>query len=239
MSDMRAYRAESGTYSIPAGLGRRLLRGFVRGATAGVCAALAAGPAAGDGARPVRILALGDSVTAGLGLRRDATYPPLLAAELHARGFTIEVINAGVSGDTTAGGLARLKWSLADKPDIVIVALGGNDGLRGIEPAETHRNLDGIVAALVRADVTVLLAGMYAPPNLGTEYEAEFNRVFPAVAKARGVALYPFLLDGVALDPELNQADGIHPNGAGLRVIAQRLARALVPLIEARTKRAP
>lgn len=174
-------------------------------------------------AEPVRILALGDSLTAGYGLARQDTFPARLEAALAERGLNAEVINAGVSGDTTAGGRARLAWALADRPDLAIVELGANDGLRGLAPAATFDNLDAVIGGLKEAGVAVLLTGMLAPPNLGKEYGAEFNAVFPRLAEKHGVAFYPFFLDGVAANPALNQDDGIHPTAAGVDVIVERM----------------
>jgi len=172
---------------------------------------------------PVHVLALGDSLTAGYGLARPASFPVRLAEALRAGGPAVEVTNAGVSGDTTAGGLARLEWALADGPDVVILELGANDGLRGLEPASTFANLDAMLTLLKVADVEVLLTGMKAPPNLGAEYGTEFNAIFPRLAKKHGVALFPFFLEGVATRPELNQEDGIHPNARGVAIIVERI----------------
>lgn len=180
-------------------------------------------PVPARAAEPFRLLLLGDSLTAGHGLPRKDAFPARLSATLAARGHAVTVINGGVSGDTTAGGRARLAWLLAEKPQGVIVALGGNDGLRGLDPAVTRGNLDAIVARFKAAGVRVLLAGMRAPPNLGREYGAEFDAIFPALAEAHGVALYPFFLEGVAALPHLNQADGIHPNADGVKAIVGRL----------------
>lgn len=191
---------------------------------AGLCAILAAITlAAPASAETLRILALGDSLTAGYGLPQEDAFTTRLEAALEAAGFDVEVINGGVSGDTTAGGLARLDWALADNPDLAIVELGANDGLRGIDPAATEANLDAILTRLDAAGVEVLLTGMLAPPNLGREYGAEFDGLFPRLAEKHGVAFYPFFLAGVAARPDLNQADGIHPNARGVGVIVERL----------------
>ncbi len=180
----------------------------------------------------VRLLLLGDSLTAGYGLPASDAFSVQLDRALADRGHVVEIVNAGVSGDTTAGGLARLAWALADMPEdgprAALVALGGNDGLRGLEPSETKANLKGIVDRLQKEGVAVLLAGMLAPPNLGRDYGAEFNSLFPAVAKESGILFYPFFLEGVAADPTLNQADGIHPNAEGVRDIVARM----LPMIE-------
>jgi acyl-CoA thioesterase I len=182
-------------------------------------------------AAPVKLLAFGDSLIHGYGLDAGATFPEQLESALQARGFDVRVINAGNSGDTTAGGRSRLDWALADKPDAVLVELGANDGLRGLDPAQTYDNLDAILARLSAKKLPVLLAGMLAPRNLGAEYTQEFDSVFPRLAKKHGVLLYPFFLDGVALDPSLNQADGIHPNPAGVKVLVERIAPRIIELI--------
>jgi acyl-CoA thioesterase-1 len=173
---------------------------------------------------PIRILALGDSLVAGYGLPAEQGFVPQLQAALKKIGIEAKVLQGGVSGDTSAGGRARLAWALKAKPDVAIVELGGNDGLRGLEPRQTRANLDAILRQLKAAKVPVLLAGMLAPPNLGKEYGNEFNAVFPALAKKHGVMLYPFFLDGVAAKPSLNQPDGIHPNAQGVKIIAARIA---------------
>jgi len=186
---------------------------------------------------PIRILALGDSLVAGFGLPAEQGFVPQLRAALAALGVRAEIQQGGVSGDTTAGGRARLAWALQAKPHVAIVELGGNDGLRGLDPADTKANLDDILRRLKAAKIPVLLAGMLAPPNLGREYGAEFNAIFPALAKKHGAMLYPFFLDGVAADPRFNQRDGIHPNAAGVKIIAARIAPYVKRLIvEAREK---
>ncbi len=182
-------------------------------------------------ASSMRVVMFGDSITAGFGLPPSAALPRLLGEELRADGLDVEVENAGVSGDTTAGGLSRLGWAVQGQPDLVIVALGGNDGLRGIDPAETRRNMVAIIESLTSRDIPVLVAGMLAPPNLGNEYAAQFNPLFADVAAAADVAFYPFLLDGVAAEPSLNQADGIHPNAEGAAVIARRMAGPVAELL--------
>ncbi len=184
-------------------------------------------------APPLRLLAFGDSLTHGYGLALEDTFPVRLEAALRARGYRVEVINGGNSGDTTAAGLARLDWSLADHPDAVLVELGANDALRGLDPAQTRDNLDRILARLVALDLPVLLAGMQAPRNLGKDYTEAFDRIFPELSEHHRVALYPFFLEGVALDPALNQADGIHPNAAGVAVIVERMLPAVIDLIAA------
>lgn len=189
-----------------------------------------AGPA---GAAPLRILVLGDSLAAGYGLAEPDSFPAQLAAALAAQGVEAKVINGGVSGDTSAGGLARLDWVLADDPQLVILELGANDGLRGLDPKATGANLEAIVARLVAEKRAVLLAGMKAPPNLGADYGAAFDGLYPAIAARHGIALYPFFLDGVVTDPALNQDDGIHPNAAGVKVIVQRILPYVVKAIDA------
>jgi acyl-CoA thioesterase-1 len=179
----------------------------------------------------LRILALGDSLTAGYGLAPEDGFVAQLQRALDAAGLDVQVLDGGVSGDTTAGGLARLDWALADDPDAVILELGANDGLRGLDPAATRANLDAMLTRLGQAGKAVLLAGMLAPPNLGPEYGAEFNRIYPELAAAHGVTLYPFFLDGVAAEPSLNQDDGIHPNADGVRIIVERLMPRLRELI--------
>jgi acyl-CoA thioesterase I len=179
--------------------------------------------AAQTGTQPIRILAFGASITSGYGLDVADSLPTQLEAALRAHGVDATVINGGVAGDTSAGGLARLDWSLADNPDLVILDLGGNDALRAIDPKSTEANLDAIVSRLKAEKRGVLIAGMLAPPNLGADYQAAFNAVFPAVAARYDAILYPFLLDGVVADPALNQEDGIHPNAAGVKVIVARL----------------
>ena len=182
---------------------------------------------------PLRILAFGDSLVHGYGLAADETFPIQLERALEREGHRVEVLNGGNSGDTTAAGLARLDWSLADRPDLAIVELGANDGLRGIDPGETYRNLDAIVKRLKAEGVAVLLAGMLAPRNLGADYVEAFDAVFPRLAEVHGVALYPFFLDGVAMRPELNQADGLHPNAAGVALLVERILPSVVRLIDA------
>jgi acyl-CoA thioesterase I len=191
------------------------------------------------GTRPIRILAFGASIVAGYGLDAADSLPAQLEQALKAHGVDATVIDAGVSGDTSAGGLARLDWSLADNPDLVIVDLGGNDALRAIDPRTTEANLDAIVTRLKAEKRGVLIAGMLAPPNLGKDYADAFNAVFPAVAARHDVTLYPFLLDGVVADPALNQADGIHPNAAGVKVIVERMLPYVLQAIQRLDRKAP
>jgi acyl-CoA thioesterase-1 len=174
-------------------------------------------------ARPVRILALGTSLTQGYGLPPGTEFTVQLQAALKAAGMDVRVENAGVSGDTSAGGLTRLDWSLADHPDAAVVELGSNDMLRGIPPAETEKNLRAILSRLQKDHVAVLLTGMQAQRNLGADYVRQFDSIYPRLAKDYNVVFYPFILDGVALNPKLNQADGMHPNPAGVKIIVARI----------------
>ena len=190
-----------------------------------LAAALASSATAAD---EVRILALGDSLTAGYGLHLADAFPAQLQRALGADGFAARVINAGVSGDTSAGGLARLAWALGDHPHAAIVALGANDGLRGLDPGTTFANLDSLLAMLRDAGVAVVLAGMKAPPNLGRDYGAAFDAVYPRLAEKHGVPLYPFFLEGVAAEQDLNQEDGIHPNPRGVA----RIVRGILPYVK-------
>jgi acyl-CoA thioesterase-1 len=192
----------------------------------------AAMPAA---ARVPEILAFGDSLTAGFGLPPEESFPVRLEARLRAEGIIVHVVNAGVSGDTTAGGLARLDWSLADKPDLVILELGANDTLRGIEPKIVRANLDAIMTKIQASGAKLLLMGMRAAPNLGDQYREQFERIYPELAQAHGVTFYPFFLEGVAMDPKLNQPDGFHPNERGVAILVDRIAPYVVRLIGGRS----
>lgn len=195
-----------------------------------IAALLGAPPPAA--ARELRLLMLGDSITAGYGLPRDQSLPVKLEAALRAAGREVRVLNAGVSGDTTAGGRARIDWALADRPDAVIVALGGNDGLRGLDPRQTHANLAAILDRLAARNIPVMVAGMLAPPNLGPDYGREFAAVFQRLARERPQAVfYPFLLDGVAGEEALNQPDRIHPNGRGVDEMVRRMLPATESLL--------
>jgi acyl-CoA thioesterase I len=173
-------------------------------------------------AKTVKILALGSSLTQGYGLPPGTEFTTQLQAALKQAGIDAVVTNAGVSGDTSAGGLARLDWSLADHPDAVILELGSNDMLRGTPPAETEKNLRAILAKLKAAHVKVMLTGMHAQHNLGSDYVRQFDAIYPRLATQANV-FYPFFLDGVALNPKLNQADGMHPNPAGVKIIVARM----------------
>jgi acyl-CoA thioesterase-1 len=183
------------------------------------CAVLPAGAAD----QPVRIVALGDSLTAGLGLARADAFPAKLEAALRARGIAVAIENAGVSGDTTSGGLARLDWSVPDGTDAVILELGANDALRGLDPNAARAALETIVKRLKARRIAVLLAGMLAPRNLGPDYARAFDPIYPDLASAYDLVLYPFFLDGVAADRALNQGDGLHPTAAGIDVIVARI----------------
>jgi len=172
---------------------------------------------------PVRLLVFGDSLVAGYSLPPDASYPAQLDRALKARGVTgITVLNAGVSGDTTAAALSRLDWALAEKPTHVLVELGANDMLRGLAPEQARTNLDAIIMKLKQANLPVLLAGMLAAPNLGADYGKCFNSIYPDLAQKHGLPLYPFFLDGVAGDVKLNLGDGIHPTREGVAVMVER-----------------
>lgn len=177
-------------------------------------------PAAAD---TVKIVAFGDSLTAGYGLPPGEAFPDRLAQSLAERGHDVEIINAGVSGDTASGGADRLDWIVTDDVDAVIVELGANDALRGLSPDITRQALDSILQRLKDRNIGVLLAGMLAPPNMGADYGNAFNSIYPELAKKHDAILYPFFLDGVAADPSLNLADGIHPNQKGIAVIVERI----------------
>lgn len=184
---------------------------------------------AGSGERVV--VALGDSLTAGLGVAAEEAWPALVDARLRREGYPYRVVNAGVSGDTTAGGLRRVDWVLRSRPEVAVVALGANDGLRGLGTEAMEANLLAIVDRLRAGGARVLVVGMEVPPNYGAAYARAFRGVFVDVARRTGAALMPFLLDGVAADPRLNQADGIHPNTAGHRAIAERIWPHLILLL--------
>lgn len=193
-----------------------------------IAGALAAWPTAGLAQKPRVVTILGDSITAGYGLPSSAALPVQLQAQLRKRGANALVRGAGVSGDTTAGGLARVDFSVQNDTDVCLVALGGNDLLQGVDPKRTKANLEKIVARLRARKIAVVLAGLEPPPVIGRAYASEFKAVFPAVAKAQGIALYPNLLAGVIRTPQLNQRDGFHPNAQGVAVIAQGLAPVVI-----------
>jgi acyl-CoA thioesterase I len=196
--------------------------------TAALAVAFAGTQAAG---RVPVILDFGDSLTAGYGLPAGQAFPARLEAWLHQQGIEARVVNAGVSGDTTAGGLARLDWALADKPDLVILALGANDALRGIEPSTVRENLDKMIGKIEASGAKLLLLGMLAPPNWGEEYSHAFDQIFPELARIHHLPLYPFFLEDVAMKPELNQPDGLHPNERGVAVLVDRIAPVVARLL--------
>ena len=185
--------------------------------------------AGGEPAKPIKIVALGDSLSAGLGLAGHEAFPAKLQKALKAKGMDVDMTNAGVSGDTSSGGRDRLDWSVADGTEAVIVELGANDALRGIDPAVTRMALTEIVTRLKARGIAVMLCGMLAPPNYGSDYAARFNAIYPDLAKQFGVPLYPFFLQGVAADANLNQADGLHPTAAGVDIIVANM----LPTVEA------
>ena len=194
------------------------------------CGLAALAPPAAGGETVIAVL--GDSLAAGFGLSPEDAFPAQLEARLRRDGLAVRVVNAGVSGDTSAGGRARLDWVLADAPDMVIVELGANDALRGLAPTETEANLDAVLGVLAGRGVAVLLTGMLAPPNLGAEYGRAFRALFPRLAAKYAVAFYPFFLAGVAARPGLNQADGIHPSAEGVAEIVARIAPYVRRVIE-------
>jgi acyl-CoA thioesterase I len=197
---------------------------------------LASSAGAADG--PVRIVVLGDSLTAGLGLPANAAFPARLEQVLRAKGIAVEISNAGVSGDTASGGLARLDWSVPEGTEAVIVELGANDTLRGIDPKVTRQALEEIVRRLRGRGIAVLLAGMRAAPNLGPDYARDFEAIYSDLAARNDLLLYPFFLDGVAADAKLNQRDGLHPTAAGVDAIVVRILPKAEELVaRARAKR--
>jgi acyl-CoA thioesterase-1 len=179
--------------------------------------------------RPVKIVVLGDSLSAGLGLSAPAAFPARLQKALQSKGIAVDMINAGVSGDTTSGGRDRLDWSVPEGTHAVIVELGANDALRGVDPKVTRSALTDILTRLKARGIAVLLCGMYAPPNYGADYAARFNAIYPDIAQQFGVPLYPFFLEGVAAEAKLNQADGLHPTAEGVDTIV----RNILPTVEA------
>ena len=188
-----------------------------------------ANPAWANAPKPVKLVVLGDSLSAGYGLGAQDAFPQKLQKALQSKGIAIDVINAGVSGDTVSGGRDRLDWSVPEGTDAVIVELGANDALRGIDPAVTRAALADIIQRLRARKIAVMLCGMLAPPNYGADYDARFNSIYPDVAKQFDVPLYPFFLEGVAADAKLNQGDGIHPTAAGVDVIVANI----MPAVEA------
>ena len=179
--------------------------------------------------RPVKMVVLGDSLSAGLGLSGPAAFPARLQKALQSKGIAVDMINAGVSGDTSSGGRDRLDWSVPEGTQAVIVELGANDALRGVDPKVTRSALTDILTRLKARGIAVLLCGMYAPPNYGADYAARFNAIYPDIAKQFGVPLYPFFLEGVATEARLNQPDGLHPTAEGIDVIVKNI----LPTVEA------
>ncbi|WP_018700776.1 arylesterase [Amorphus coralli] len=201
------------------------------------CALLLGLPA--RAADPIIIVAFGDSLTAGYQLGPDEGFPDRLQARLEERGEAVTIVDAGVSGDTTSGGLSRLDWSVPDDADGVILELGGNDALRGIDPATTEANLDAMLTRLSERNIPVLLAGMRAPPNMGPDYEAAFNPIFARLADRHDAVFYPFFLDGVAGEPQYGLGDGIHPNAAGIDVMVDNILPSVEKLIVRIRRRDP
>jgi acyl-CoA thioesterase-1 len=211
--------------------GHCLARVHLGRAIVALCGLLAVAASAPAAARTLQIVALGDSLTAGLGLPAGQSFPDVLQKALRAKGYDVEIANAGVSGDTAADGLARLDWATPDGTDAAIVELGANDMLRGLDPAATKKSLSEILARFQERRVPVLIAGMRAAPNLGSDYQARFDAIYPDLARQYGAALYPFFLDGVAADPKLNQKDGMHPTKEGVEAIVARMTPAVEALI--------
>jgi acyl-CoA thioesterase I len=188
------------------------------------------------------IVGFGDSLMAGYGLEQADSFTVQLEKKLKSDGLDATVVNAGVSGDTTTGGRSRLAWTLdgqAKRPDLVILELGANDALRGVSPDLTADNLDSMLAELRKRHIPVLLAGMMAPPNMGRDYEDQFNAIYPRLARKYGVAFYPFFLDGVAADAKLNQADGMHPNPAGVKIVVRKFAPYVERALDSKTATSP
>jgi acyl-CoA thioesterase I len=210
------------------GLLKLFLRLLILGITGGMLMA-APGSAQAPANKPIKLVVLGDSLSAGYGVPAEAAFPVRLQKALKDKGIEVDMVNAGVSGDTTSGGLARLDWSVPEGTQAVIVELGANDALRGIDPKIPRAALEQILTRLKARNIAVLLCGMLAPPNFGTDYAAQFNAIYPDLAKAFGVPLYPFFLQGVAGDTRLNQADGIHPTPEGVDIIV----KAMLPSVEA------
>ncbi len=245
ISGARFYRARVGpATSRGAGAAGLFVAGLQAGLQAGLRAGLLAGllagplsgavPAHAQALPPVRVAFLGDSLTAGMGLGRDEAYPSVLQRRLAAEGRAIQVVNAGVSGDTSAGGVRRLDWVLRSRPDVLVVALGANDGLRGLPVAELEKNLRAIVGRAKQDGIDVLLAGMRLPPSLGPAYTTAFDEVYPRVSKELDVPLVPFLLADVGGVAELNQPDGIHPTAAGQEKVADNVLPHLRALLDRR-----
>ncbi len=221
-------RANGYTSFSPYGMARRLFNAALAALFAfGVWSMNAAAEAA-----PLRLVALGDSLTAGYGLPPEQGFTVVLEKALKAKGYNVQVVNAGVSGDTTTGGRARLEWTLGDKPDAMIVELGANDMLRGVDPGVARANLDAILKTVTGRKIPVLLAGMYASGTYGKVYVERFNAIYPELAQTYGVPLYPFFLEGVATDARLNQGDGIHPNAAGVQKIVEGILPHVTRLLD-------
>jgi len=199
----------------------------------GVAAIVAPFSVSADEAQPITLVAFGDSLTAGYGVKASESFPAQLQMALQAKGYKVTVVNAGVSGDTTADGLRRFDWAMQPKPDGVILELGANDALRGIDPKEPSANLDKILASLKSLDVPVLLTGMKAPSNWGDDYVKAFDAIYTGLASKYDVPLYPFFLDGVALDPGFSQPDGLHPTASGIGEVVKRI----LPDVEALVQR--
>ncbi|MDQ0313989.1 arylesterase [Amorphus orientalis] len=200
---------------------------------------LLAAPTAGFAQDPIKLVAFGDSLTAGYQLGPDEGFAEVLQARLREQGHDVEVVNAGVSGDTTSGGLSRLDWSVPDDTDGVILELGGNDALRGIDPSVTRDNLDAMLTTLGERDIPVLLAGMLAPPNMGPAYQEAFNPIFGELAETHDAFYYPFFLEGVAGEPQYGLGDGIHPNAEGVEIIVDNILPVVEDLIAEAERRAP
>ena len=187
--------------------------------------------AAAEATKPLHIVAFGDSLSAGYGLRPKDAFPAQLQKQLKAGGHNVVVTNGSVSGDTTADGLQRLEWAVPDGTDAVILELGGNDALRGIEPKQTRANLEKIIASLKKRNIPILLAGMMSPANWGDHYSDEFDAIFPDLAREHALVFYPFFLEGVVFDPKLNLDDGMHPSGKGIAEIVKRIMPSVEALI--------
>ena len=181
--------------------------------------------------KPIKLIAFGDSLTAGYGLPRNAAFPVQLEKSLKAQGHNVQISNAGISGDTASGGLARLDWAIPKGTDAVILELGANDALRGVTPSKTRDSLDKIMARLKARDIPVLITGMIAPQGMGDEFGEAFNSIFSDLAKKYNALHYPFFLNGVALDPKLNQPDGIHPTTKGVAIIVEKIQPSVIKLI--------
>ncbi|WP_417803377.1 arylesterase [Thalassospira lucentensis] len=219
---------------------KRVLRAVAKGARAslltiamaiGVGAVALSSPANAADKDAKTLVLFGDSLMAGYGLNQDEGFAPQLQSALNDRGYNVNVVNSSVSGDTTAAGLARLDWALVEKPDAVLLELGANDALRGVEPSQTRDNLAQIIEKLKAQGIDVLLAGMMSPPNMGADYRDEFDSIYPDLAGRYDLDLYPFFLDGVVADPDLNLDDGMHPNPQGVKEIVGRILPDVISLL--------